>query len=86
MASTALSPWTVSLGGTKLSVVANTSSDDPGYQGSYEAQESTSQFVRRDVPKVMSSFRRGAGYVRRTGEQDDDTEGEQYGTHGAHTR
>lgn len=71
----ALSGFTVTLGGTPLTVIPDPSSqateDTTAYAGAYLPQESTRQAVRRDVPVYLRRFSRGAGFVERRDEDDD---------------
>jgi hypothetical protein len=68
-------PWPIVLGGVKLSIITDGTHPDTkqllGYSGSFEAQESTNQITRRDVPKVFGRFSRGSGFVRRRDADDD---------------
>jgi hypothetical protein len=72
-----LSPFAITLGGVKLSAVADPSrADDPaagaGYSGTYAPADATRAFVRRDVPVYIKRFSRGAGFGERRDEADDD--------------
>jgi hypothetical protein len=72
-----LSPFTVSLGGVKLSAVADPAGiDNPeagaGFSGTYAPADATRAFVKRDVPAYIKRLSRGAGFGERRDEGDDD--------------
>ena len=75
MATKTLSPYKATIGSVSVSLVADPDKPDQdgtAYTGSYEAQEANNRFVHRDVPKILSSFRRGAGKTQITSPDDED--------------
>jgi hypothetical protein len=72
----ALGAWNVTLAGIPLKIIKDpTKADDPnasaGFSGQWVTQDSTKTLERRDVPVPVNQFRRGAGFLRRRGPQDD---------------
>jgi hypothetical protein len=70
-----LSSFTVTLGGTPLSMIADPrqqgNEDRVGYSGTFSAQDATRTLVKRDVPLFLRRLSRGAGFVKRRDAADD---------------
>lgn len=72
----AFGSWAVSLAGIDLNVLADPeqpdAEQDPGYSGTFLAQDSTLALTRRDVPITIGNrLSNGAGYQRRRDQGDD---------------